>query len=875
VGQLRRLFASAEPGPDRLTRHGAGHLLRAEPDELDLLRFTAHVTTGRDKLRRRDSTVAAARFADALACWTDTMLAGLSRGPGLVARCTAVEDERLVVTEDLAALHMELDQPRESVGVLREVVRAHPLRERARLLIMRALHRLGDTSAALATYNEGRSALDEQLGLEPGPELQELHQAICAQAADPAPRKREPVPAQLPLDVYGFTGRRSELAQLDAVLAAASQRPTTVVISAISGTAGVGKTATAVHWAHRVLQQFPDGQLYVNLRGFDPSGTPMQPADAVRGFLDALAVPPSRVPADLDAQIKLYRSLLTGRRVLVVLDNARDSEQVGPLLPGTPGNLTLVTSRSRLSELTTADSVRPITLDVLTAAEARALLTKRLNAERVAAEVDAVDEIIDRCARLPLALTIVAARAAARPRLPLRLLAEELQDSRGALDTLNTDDTLIDIRAVFFWSYRALSPDAARLFRLLGLHPGPDLGVLAAASLAGLPVSETQPLLAELTHAHLLSEHVPGRYTFHDLLRAYATDQATVIDVETGRHTALCRLLDHYLHTAYAAARLLEPNRDPLDLTPLRTGVTVHPLADIDEAIAWFTAERRSLLAAIGQAVRAGLDIQAWKLATAMREFFLRRGFYKDWFTSSSAALAAAQRLGDRQGQALIHRGLGAACALLNCDEDASAHFRRAQGIYADIGDYVGQARVSNNFSWLAGLRGRSQEALEHSFRQLDQARKAGHRVSEGRALDAIGLYKAQLGDYRAATGYLHRCLSIQQEIDDRVGQSSSWFSLGFAYHRSDQHRPAIDCYERAIGLNRALGERSDEATTLDHLGDTHVAVGAFEAAREVWNQALTILVELDHPDAADIRTKLSRLPTDQTDRPATESGLG
>ena len=530
---LRRLFEAAEPGRDRLIRQGSGYLLLADPPELDLAVFGAHVAAGRDAVRAGNAKAAVAHLADGLGLWRGAMLAGLTRGPVLAARCTAVEEERLAVVEDLADAHLALDQPGEAVALLREQVRDHPLRERGHILLIRGLDRLGDVAAALAGYTNARTALADQLGIEPGPDLQELHRAILNRESPPetpraavtapaAARDTEPVPAQLPPDVYGFTGRQLELDRLDALLSTPADHPTAVVISAIAGTAGVGKTATAVHWAHRVSRQFPDGQLYVNLRGFDPAGSPATPAEAVRGFLDALHIPAQRIPADLPAQIGLYRSLLGGRRMLVVLDNARDADQVRPLLPGVPGCLALVTSRNQLVSLVAVEGAHPLPLDLLTPGEARDLLARRLGAGRVAEAPDSVDAIITRCARLPLALAIVAARAATNPNVALDAFAEGLRDAPDQLDALTTGDAITDVRAVFSWSYQALEPPAARLFRLLGLCPGADIGIATVASLAGVTVAEVRPVLAELTRACLLTEQSPGRYAFHDLLRAYA-----------------------------------------------------------------------------------------------------------------------------------------------------------------------------------------------------------------------------------------------------------------------------------------------------------------------------------------------------------------
>ncbi len=349
-----------------------------------------------------------------------------------------------------------------------------------------------------------------------------------AAAALPGPASSPArVPRQLPGAVPHFTGRSEELARLSQITdQARSQAPGTVLISAIGGTAGVGKTALAVHWAHQVANRFPDGQLYVDLRGFGPSCAPMPAATAVRRFLDALAVPAERIPADLDAQIGLYRSLLAGKRILIVLDNARDPDQVRPLLPGAAGCMVLITSRSRLTDLIALDGAIPLTVDLLTTREARELLVRRLGRARVSGEPAAADELIGLCARLPLAVNIAASGALAHPRTPLSSLAAELRDTRRRLDLLSAGTGAANLRAVFSWSCQTLSSPAARMFRLLGRHSGPDISIAVAASLAATGPDQARRALDELTAAHLLTEHAHGRYRLHDLLRAYATEQA-------------------------------------------------------------------------------------------------------------------------------------------------------------------------------------------------------------------------------------------------------------------------------------------------------------------------------------------------------------
>jgi tetratricopeptide (TPR) repeat protein len=670
------------------------------------------------------------------------------------------------------------------------------------------------------------------------------------------------VPQQLPAAVAHFAGRVGELATLTGLLRDRAEHGGTVVISAIGGTAGVGKTALAVCWGHQVIDRFPDGQLYVNLRGFDPSGQVMEPAEAVRRFLDALQVPPERIPVDLDAQATLYRSQLAGKRMLVVLDNARDTAQVRPLLPGTHTCLVVVTSRNQLTGLVATDGAHPINLDLLTPAEARELLARRLGPDRVAAEPEAIEEIITQCARLPLALAIVTARAATHPQLPLNTLARELRDAGGRLGALTTDDPHADVRAVFSWSYQALTPDAARLFRLLGLHPGPDLSAAAVASLAGLPASTVQPVLAELTQASLLVEHTPGRYTFHDLLRAYASDLAHRIDTDQHRHSATARMLDHYLHTAYTANRLLNPNRDPIILTPSQPGTTPEHPTDHHQALEWLTTEHAVLLATVDHAVTTGFDTHTWQLAWTLTDFLDRRGHWHDHAAAQHAAVAAARRLADPTAQARAHRNLAHAYIRLGQYDDANTQLRHALHLYRQAGDPTGQAHTHHILSYVWQRQGRHRQALERAQQALDLFRAVGHRNGHAHALNNVGSSHSLLGDHQQAIACCQQALALHQQLDNRHGQASTWDSLGYAHHHLGHHTLATACYQHALDLFRELGDRREEAVTLTNLGDAHHATGNPQATRTAWQQALTILEELKHPDAEQVRAKLAGLDT-------------
>jgi len=667
------------------------------------------------------------------------------------------------------------------------------------------------------------------------------------------------VPRELPADVFGFTGRAGHLAELHSLVTTRAQA-SAMVIAVVSGSAGVGKTALAVHWAHQVRDQFPDGQLYVNLRGFDTSGSAMAPAEAVRGFLDALNVSPRRIPVGLDAQAGLYRSLLSGKRMLIVLDNARDAEQVRPLLPGEPGCVVVVTSRNQLPGLVAVEGAHPLALDLLPADEARELLVHRLGRDRVAVEPRAVEEIIARCARLPLALAIVAARAATHPGFQLDALAGELHEARDGLDAFTGGDAATDMRAVFSWSYHTLSEAAARLFRLLGLHPGPDIAVPAAASLAGVPIGRVRPMLAQLTRAHLVTEHIPGRFTFHDLLRVYAIELAQTHDTEAERQAAVHRVLDHYLHAAHSASIMINQYRDLLTPAPPQDHVTHVRVADDRQAIAWVTAEYPVLLGAVDLAAAQGFDTHTWQLASAVGTFCQRRGHWRDQIVIQSAALAATRRLCDLNRQASAHRDLGRAHVRLGNDDEAHHHFRQALDIYGKLGDPTGKAHIYNNVADALDRQGRPQDALSHSQRAVDLFRAAGKRTGLAWALNGVGWLHSRLGNYEQAIAYCEEALVLQREIDDRHGQGATWDSLGYAHHHLGHHDRALTCYEHAFDLIREAGDRYQQADVLTHLGDTHHASGSPDAARHAWLRALEILDELSHPDADDVRRKLRRL---------------
>ncbi|MFI5908623.1 BTAD domain-containing putative transcriptional regulator [Dactylosporangium sp. NPDC051541] len=799
-----------------------------------------------------DPSRRAGYLRDALALWRGRPLADVAERPGLSEEAERLEQLRLHATRLLLECRLAVGEHDDARPELARLAAEYPFDERLHALLMLALYRGGRPGDALAVGRRLRAALADELGLDPGPAIQDLETAILRR--DPALGVTPPpVPAQLPPALPMFAGRSGVLAELDGLLAAMDT--TAVVISAVSGMAGVGKTTLAVYWAHRVADRFPDGQLYLNLRGFDPDSPPMTSAEVLRQLLTAVGVAASRIAPDPDAQAAQWRGEMSGRRMLVLLDNVRDTAQVRPVLPGGPGTLVLVTGRGPLTGLAAAGA-HPVALDLLTPDEARDLLARRLGAERVASEPRAVDEIIARCARLPLALAIVAARAATRPHLPLAALVRQLRAAEDRLDVLSTDDPRSDIRAVFACSYGALTAPAQRLFRLLGLHPGPDVAVSAAAGLAGLPVARTRALLAELSRANLVAEPAADRYSLHDLVREYAAELAHAADPDDDRRAAQHRLLDHYLHTAHAASGLLF-RRLSISLGPARPGSRPQRLPDDRQALSWFAAEHPVLLAAIGHAARTGFDEHAWRLAYCLSAFLDLRGHWHDWAEAQQTALAAAGRLGDPGAQAQTLRQLAGAHTRLGRYAEAHTHLTRALELFGRAGDPGGQAQTHHNLGILLDSQGRLTESFDHAGRALALFRAIGSRKGEADALSMVGWLHAERGEYPPALACCTAALPMHVELGNRQGEADTWDSLGYTHHHTGDYAEAVHCYEQGLAVWRDLGDRYNEADLLGRLGETLHASGDPDEAGRAWHRALSILESLGHPDAAAIRAKL------------------
>jgi tetratricopeptide (TPR) repeat protein/transcriptional regulator with XRE-family HTH domain len=682
---------------------------------------------------------------------------------------------------------------------------------------------------------------------------------VALDAAGPAADQTEPavprpVPAQLPADVPAFTGRDAELAALDTF--AASDRATT----AVSGTAGVGKTALAVRWGHRAAGRFPDGQLYLNLRGYDPD-QPVTPTEALARLLESLGVPGGDIPLDIDACAAAYRSHVGGRRMFILLDNAANVDQVRPLLPDSPACTVVITSRDRMAGLAARDGVHRIDLDLLPPGDALTLL-RQLIGDRIDAEPDGAATLIELCAHLPLAVRIAAELAAARPDTSIANLVAELADHRQRLTLLGADgDPHTAVTAVFSWSVRHLSPQAARTFRLLGLHPGPDISAPAAASLTGAAPTDVRPWLAELVRANLLGEPTPGRYSQHDLLRAYGRNLAERTEPVAQRQAASHRVLGHYLYTGHAASIALDPNRDGITLADPVPGTTPEPMPDLEAAMDWFAAERAVMLRAVQQAGEAGLDVHMWQLAWTIGPYLHRRGHWHDLVASQRLAVSATRRVNDPRNEAVAHRLLGRAFERMGLPEESRAHYFESLRLYEAVAPHdSGRPRTHTALADLAFGLGEYQEALRHSEQALDLYAASGNRAGEGAALNSVAWYHAELGALDQARSYCERAIAVLQKAAERHGEAAAWDTLGYIHHRAGQYDRAIDCYRRSADFSALSGHRFNESASLIHIGDTHQANGDVDGACTAWQRALELLTELEHPEADAVRAKLRQV---------------
>jgi DNA-binding SARP family transcriptional activator/tetratricopeptide (TPR) repeat protein len=840
----------------RIVTRAPGYAIEISAEELDASQFETLTGKAGAAVRTGQWAQAAQAATEALALWRGTALADI---PSQLLRDQWVPHLDQLHEQALDwRIEGDLHSGRHEqlIPELRDLTARHPLRERFRSQLMLALYRCGHQAEALAAYQRARDILVTELGVEPGPGLRDLYQRILS--ADPAlavpgpgrPAEAEPgaaPPRELPAAVPGFTGRGTELQALSRQLdLPGEQAPGTVVISAIGGTAGVGKTALAVHWAHQVAGRFPDGQLYVNLRGYDP-GQPADSAEALARLLRALGLPGPDIPPDPEDRASRYRSLVAGRRMLVLLDNARSVEQVRPLLPGTSACLTVVTSRDSLAGLVAREGALRLDLDLLPAAEAVSLL-RELIGERAVADPAATRELAAQCSRLPLALRVAAELAAARPDIPLAGLVRELADQQRRLDLLDAaGDSRTAVRAVFSWSYQHLDVRAAGVFRLLGLHPGLDLDRYATAALTGATAAQAERALGTLTRAHLTQTTGRGRYGLHDLLRAYARDLASVTDTETEQQAALTRLFDYYLHTAAAAMDTLYPGerrRRPATPPP----ATRPPLLpDSASALNWLETERANLVAVAVHTASHGWADHATRLAATLFRYLDSGGYYPEATTIHSQARLAARQMGDLAAEAEALVSLGVLDLAQGCHPEAVAHMQQGLALSREAGYRSGEIRALGNLAMLHVFLSQYDDATVHIQQTLALCREMGDHAAEARALANLSMIESRQGRYEQASGRVHRTLALFREAGDRAGEAHALCSLGEVGVRQGDLRQAVGYVGQALALFREIGSRSGEARVFAALGDAALRQGQYQQAADYQRQSLAVCREIGY----------------------------
>ena len=911
VVRLRKLLG----GGGLLQGRPEGYALAVAPQAVDVGRFGALVAQARAAAAAGDRQAEAVLLAEALGLWRGEPLADVPLEGAQREVVVGLGERRLAVLGQRVAADLALGRHEELVAELRGLTERYPLREGFWAQLLTALYRCGRQADALEAYQRVRGLLAEELGIDPGPELQRLHQAILTSdptlgvsqgpaPIPPAPTSVRPLawstPSQLPPDVADFVGRAGLVDQVEVLLA--DDQPGRIV--AVSGPPGVGKTAVAVHVAHRLRAQFPDGQLYVDLHGATAGLRPLAPLEVLGRFLRALGTDPAAVPTGLEEAGAAWRSRVAGRRLLVVLDNAADATQVAPLLPGSPGCGVLATSRRALVSLQGAVL---LDLDVLAPREAGELLGCVAGQERVAAEPEAAAEVVRCCGCLPLALRIAGARLAARPTWPVAALAERLADTHRRLDELVVAE--VGVRASLAVSYEQLraSDDpadraAAQAFGLLGVLDGPELGIPVVARLLDQPEDLVERLLERLVDAQLLETPAPGRYRLHDLLRLYARELACQHHREAERAAALTRALALYVATAWHTFRLLRPGDHRLAGMEDRWSKEGLDFADDRSALGWLEAERANLLAAVEQAaatpaVPAEMAIQ---LVQALFGFLWVRGHWDDLARVNRTALGVARRIGDRAAQAQAHHELGSSHwrrgrypeAIASLQESLAlrrelgdrrgeaasrstlGNVYERQGRYEealacqqeslaadrDLGDRRGEAASLTNLGNVYERQGRYAEALACHEQSLAIDRELGDRRGEATSLNNLGRVHELQGRYDQALACLQEAMAVRRELGDRPGQAYGLSNLGVAYQRQGRHDRALACQRQSLALRRELGEPHGEAESLRELGVTLGALGRVDEARAHLLEALAIFEQLQTTDAEQVRALLADL---------------
>ncbi|WP_173142514.1 AfsR/SARP family transcriptional regulator [Kibdelosporangium persicum] len=834
-----------------------GYALRIEADAVDATHF-ARATESMDAATMMSADDQYGQVASALEMWRGEPFEGLP-GPALASERAKLHEMRLALLMHRAGLDIVGGNYAAAVLDLSDLQERNPMHERVACLLMIALYQSGRQAESLAVYSRIRLRLLDELGSEPGAALVTTHQAvltgdqdaldrICgyplvaapvknvAEVSVDAPRPSFPaeavVPRQLPLPLRHFAGRGQELAALDQV-----GRATGHAFCVIVGTGGMGKTSLALYWAHRHADRFPDGQLFVDLRGFS-AAEPVAVSTVLCGFLDALGVDPAHVPGDIEAQAALYRSVVAGRRMLIVLDNARDADQVVPLLPGTPRCAVLVTSRNRLIRLIAQHGAHPLPVDALSAADARQVLLDRLGEERLAAEPEAVADLLAHGGGFPLALGILTARAQSVPGLPLASLASELRDAPTRLASFDDEDRGAALPAVLSWSYARLTAEQAQMFVLLGLAPGPDIGLNAAANLVGVSAVRARTTLRGLEDAHLVRQHVAGRYRMHELVKLYAASRAEHDLPADVRPAALRRLVDFYLRTAHSAEHLLEPHSELGQVAEPSADCVPELLDDLRAAWTWFVAEHPVLPAIQRLAAEHGWHAQVWQLAWTADTFHRRRGRRDEAAIAMwQAGLDSAVEVGELAVEISVRRRLGQAYTRAARLDDATLHLGRALSLAEQAEDVLAQAHAHRALAQALDQQGDAQAALDQATQALRLFSELGHQTRIADMLNAVGWYRAKLGHYTQGRTYCEAALTLARRLRHRTVEAGALHSIGYVLHHTGEHTNALRLYEQAQDLYHDIGHVDGTADALEGIGHVYQALGQDVQARDAWQR--------------------------------------
>jgi DNA-binding SARP family transcriptional activator len=866
ISALRRTLEpdlAARSGGRWLLRRDSAYRLVAPLRAIDLMEFRRLADEARQAEQFGFRDVAIARYAEAL---SQSHGRSADDGSNEIRRYSAfvsIDEEYASVARDAARAAVAFDQIGTLLPAVRRAAEMNPLDEALQARLMLLLAADGRQADAFALFQSVRDDLARDLGVDPGPELRAaydevLHPRQKVSVTGPT-RATQVIPAQLPRDLPLFTGRRAELDRADALLKLAEQDGVMPIV-AIDGMPGAGKSTFALHWAHEVANRFPDGQIYLDLRGQDPQAPPMSAGDALDSLLSTLGVNGAAVPPGQGAKAALMRSYIAGRKILVLLDNAESADQIRTLLPGDSDCLVLITSRLRLTALSASHGAELFTLDLPDSDECRTLLTRRLSAttgdQGLVPDRNALDSIVTSCGRLPLALTAVAADVAVYPAPNLNEVAADLRRRGSGPEAFGTDGAAM-LRDAFTSAYRMLEPAAARLFRLLSEHPGPDISAAAAAALAGLSPQKVRPLLVELTRSHLLVASPSGRLTPHILLQAYAGELCESVDSPQERRAARIRLLLQYRHTAYAAQMLMRPLLDPIPAGEVPEGVNVEEIAGYRGALAWFQAEHEVLQRLVGCSADPESGEASWQLATTLLPFYQRTGLVQEWLGTMSTALKATESADDRTGQAHLLRCVAGACHFLGDHGKARDHLRRSQQIFADLGLPTEQAYVHNNMGAVLASLGSHEDAAA----EFDKARKlyteAGHRKGVASAIEGVAACQASQGKMRPAVDNYERAMGSYLRLGDQNGLGGCLLGLGDLWLKAGNAGLAMDYLRRAVDAYREVGNRADEAHALIALGDALALVDRTREAYPAWRAALEILEKLRLPAATSVKDRL------------------